>query len=89
VAVLTTPAVRRHSVLPPEHPFEQPEVEKPGGNGDVRHFEPTLRSAAAHKVNPRRWWAPRRDGRIAEVRQYWVLDRDHSDSGLIGYPYAD
>ena len=30
-----------------------------------------------------------RDGRIAEVRQYWVLDRDHSDSGLIGYPYAD
>jgi ketosteroid isomerase-like protein len=30
-----------------------------------------------------------RDGRIAEVHQYWVLDRDHSDSGLIGYPYAD
>ncbi len=29
-----------------------------------------------------------RDGRITEVRQYWVLDRNNSESGLIGYPYA-
>jgi ketosteroid isomerase-like protein len=28
-----------------------------------------------------------RDGQISEVRQYWVLDRDCSDTGLIGYPY--
>jgi hypothetical protein len=30
-----------------------------------------------------------RDGRISEVRQYWVLDRDCSDTGLIGYPYPE
>jgi ketosteroid isomerase-like protein len=30
-----------------------------------------------------------RGGRIAEVRQYWVLDRDRFDTGLVGYPYPD
>jgi ketosteroid isomerase-like protein len=30
-----------------------------------------------------------RDGRISEVRQYWVLDHDRSDTGLVGYPYPD
>lgn len=27
--------------------------------------------------------------RIAEIRQYWIFDRDRLDTGLVDYPYPD